>query len=179
MVNSGPVPRWERSDGRTVHGATHSRHWMGPVHAGIGQVSRLTGDLAPTLVPAPVGKMYRTPSPAEATLTEKGTPTIAVATPGANRAQRGRSRKTRIFTASWCTMSLPRCSRLLTCSYPATSCSCMVDSASTANVRCITIGTLSDPSRRAAAVSDPPRRATGRPDRRVGATTDHETVMRW
>jgi hypothetical protein len=94
MVNTRRAPRWERSDGLTVDGATHSRHQIAPLHAGIGQVSRLTGDLAPTLVPAPVGKLYRTPSAAEATLTEKGTPTIGVATTVANRAQRGRSRKT-------------------------------------------------------------------------------------
>jgi hypothetical protein len=63
-----------------------------PLHAGIGQVSRLTGDLAPTLVPAPVGKLYRTPPAAEATLTDMSTPTVGVAATGTNRAQRDRSR---------------------------------------------------------------------------------------
>jgi hypothetical protein len=93
MLNTRRVPRWERSDGPTVHGATHSRHWIVPLHAGIGQVGRLPGDLAPTLVPAPVGKVYRTPSAAEATLTDTSTPTIGVAATGTNRAQRDRSRK--------------------------------------------------------------------------------------
>jgi hypothetical protein len=65
-----------------------------PVHAGIAQVSRLTGDLARTLVSAPFGEMSCAPSAADATLTEKGTPTIGVATTVANRAQRGRSRRT-------------------------------------------------------------------------------------
>jgi len=40
-----------------------------PVHAGIAQVSRLTGDFARTLVSAPFGEMSCAPSAADATLT--------------------------------------------------------------------------------------------------------------
>ena len=63
---------------------------------GIGQVSRLTGDLARILVPAPAGKMYSTPTAADATLTETSPPKTRVATTVANRDPRGRFRTSRI-----------------------------------------------------------------------------------